>query len=72
MTVKVVFEYELIIPNYTNNYGNKDFTFFNLKNCFFRFLPFINNDFLKNSNLGLDDQLFQKSEIKLDIKLFLF
>ena len=68
LTVKVVFEYELILPNYTNNYGNKDFTFFNLKNCFFRFLPFINNDFLKNSNLGLDDQLFQKSEIKLDIK----
>ena len=67
-TINVFFEYELIIPNYTNNYGNKEFTFFNLKNCFFRFLPFINDDFLKNSNLGLDDQLFQKSEIKLDIK----
>ena len=66
--IQLEFEYELIIPSLITNYGNRDDVFFNLSNCFFRFSPFIDGKWLIKSNLGFNDQLFDKAEINLNFK----
>ncbi|MAT79407.1 MAG: hypothetical protein CMD13_01525 [Flavobacteriales bacterium] len=62
----ISFEYDLYIPNFVLNYGHKN-SYINLKNCFLRFSPYINNQWLILSNQGLDDQFMVKSNVKLKI-----
>ena len=64
--ILISFEYDLYIPNFVLNYGHKS-NYINLKNCFLRFSPFINNQWLILSNQGLDDQFMVKSNITLKI-----
>ena len=62
----ISFEYDLYIPNFVLDYGYKN-NYINLKNCFLRFSPYINNQWLILSNQGLDDQFMVKSNVKLKI-----
>lgn len=64
--ILISFEYDLYIPSFISNYGHKN-NYINLKNCFLRFSPFINNQWLILSNQGLDDQFIAKSNITLKI-----
>ena len=64
--IVISFEYDLYIPNFVLNYGHKN-NYINLKNCFLRFSPYINNQWLILSNQGLDDQFMAKSNITLKI-----
>ena len=64
--IVISFEYDLYIPNFVLNYGYKN-NYINLKNCFLRFSPYINNQWLILSNQGLDDQFMAKSNITLKI-----
>ena len=66
--LKITFEYDLIIPNYILDYGLANNNYVNLKNCFFRFAPILNDKRTKFSNLGLDDKFLLKSKINLNLK----